>query len=32
MRQRFDIADIILKTKMVIKWNIEKNKNTNLNP
>ena len=32
MRQRFDIADIIIKTEMVIKWKIEKNKNTNLNP
>jgi len=31
MRQHFDIADI-LKTEMVIKWKIEKNKNTNLNP
>ena len=26
MRQRFDIADIIIKTEMVIKWKIEKNK------
>ena len=32
MRQRFDIADIIIKTEMVIKCKIEKNKNTNLNP
>ena len=32
MRQRFDIADIIIKTEMVIKWKIEEDKNTNLNP
>ena len=32
MRQRFDIADIIIKTEMMIKWETEKNKNTNLNP
>ena len=32
MRQRFDIADIIIKTEMVIKWKIEENRNTNLNP
>jgi len=32
MRERFDIADIIIKTDMVIKWKIEKNKNTDVNP
>jgi len=32
LRQRFDIADIIIKTEMVIKRKIKKNKNTNLNP